>query len=83
MLIAAMSVLLSIAAGAAVLSPGLDVIANEYDEIAPQLRKIIENPEMIKDYSRKAFDCGKKNHNENDIKKIFVETFVNAAKKGK
>ena len=31
MLIAAMSVLLSIAAGAAVLSPGLDVIANEYE----------------------------------------------------
>lgn len=31
MLIAAMSVLLSLAAGAAVLSPGLDVIANEYE----------------------------------------------------
>ncbi len=59
------------------------IIANEYDEIAPQLRKIIENPEMIKKYSRQAYDTGKKNHNENDIKRIFVETFVKAANKGK
>jgi hypothetical protein len=55
------------------------IIANEYNEIAPQLNKLIENPETIKEYSRKAFDCGKINHNENDIKRIFLETFINAA----
>lgn len=56
------------------------VIATEYSQIAPQLKKIADNPEIIKEYSFKAFNCGKKNHNENDIKKIFVETFIKAAK---
>ena len=59
------------------------IIANEYNEIAPQLKQIIENPEIIKDLNRKSFECGKKNHNENDIKRIFVDTFIKAAKKGK
>ena len=59
------------------------IIANEYNEIAPQLKRIIDNPEIIKDLSRKSFDCGKKNHNENDIKRIFVDTFVKASEKGK
>ena len=58
------------------------IIANEYNEIAPQLERIIANPEIIKDFSQRAFECGKRNHNENDIKKIFVEAFVKAAEKG-
>ena len=57
------------------------VIANEYDEIAPQLKKLLENPEKIKEYGKKAFECGKKNHNEKDIKRIFIETFVKALEK--
>ena len=57
------------------------VIANEYEEIAPQLKKLLENPEKIKEYGKKAFECGKKNHNEKDIKRIFIETFVKALEK--
>ena len=55
-------------------------IANEYEEIALQLKKLLENPEKIKEYGRKAFECGKKNHNEKDIKRLFIETFVKASK---
>ena len=54
------------------------VIANEYEEIENQLRKLIENPKMIQQYSRNSFECGKKNHNETIIKKVFVETFLKA-----
>lgn len=57
------------------------VIANEYSEIAPKLQKLLENPSKIKDYGKKAFNCGKKNHNEEDIKKIFIDTIVKATKK--
>ena len=56
------------------------VIANEFYEIAPQLKKLLEKPEKIKEYGRKAFECGKKNHNEKDIKRTFIETFVKASK---
>ena len=57
------------------------VIANEYSEIEERLRFIIENPEKISEYSRKAFECGLKNHNAKDIEKIFVSTFIRAANK--
>ena len=36
---------------------------------------------MITEYAKKAFDTGKKNHNEEDIRKVFVDTFINAYKK--
>lgn len=56
------------------------IIANEYNEIEELLANLIEHPEKIKEYSRNAFECGKRNHNERDIKKIFVDTFCKAAK---
>lgn len=56
------------------------IIANEYDDIEIQLKDLIDHPERIAEYSRNAFECGKKNHNEKDIKRIFIETFCNAAK---
>lgn len=59
------------------------VIANEYSEIEGQLRYLLENKERVNDYGRRAFECGRINHNEEVIKKIFRETFVKAAKKGK
>lgn len=56
------------------------VIVNEYDEIESKLRMLIEHPEEIEKYSKNAFECGKKNHNERDIKKIFIDTFLKAVK---
>ena len=57
------------------------IIANEYSEIEERLRFLIETPEKISEYSRKAFDCGMKNHNAKDIEEIFVNAFVIAASK--
>jgi len=54
------------------------IISNEYSEIEGQLRYLLDNQEKINEYGKKAFDCGRKNHNEEDIKRIFTETFVKA-----
>ena len=59
------------------------VIANEYSEIEERLRFLIETPEKIGELSRKAHECGFKNHNSKDIEKIFVGAFVSAFEKGK
>ena len=55
------------------------IIVNEYEEIEGQLKYLIENPEKIVEYGRNAFECGRKNHNETNIRKIFIETFYKAA----
>lgn len=57
------------------------VIANEYDEIENKLTELINNPVIIDEYAKKAFDTGKKNHNEEDIKHLFLDTFIRAYKK--
>ena len=57
------------------------IVSNEYVQIAERLKEIIDNPTKIEEYAAKAFETGKRNHNEKEIKKIFVDTFVNAARK--
>lgn len=51
------------------------VIASEYDEILPQLQKMVEHPEMVNEYGRKGFECGKRNHDVEVIKKTLRDTF--------
>lgn len=58
------------------------IIVNEYKEIEGNLRKLVENPKLIQQYSKNAFECGKKNHNEKDIREIFIQTFLKAANYG-
>lgn len=55
------------------------IIVNEYGEIEAKLREIIDNPWQIVKYGKNAFECGKRNHNEKVIKKIFRDTFCKAA----
>ena len=59
----------------------LDFSVAELDALIQTAYDIIENPEKISEYSRKAFECGMKNHNAKDIEKIFVSAFVRAANK--
>lgn len=57
------------------------IIACQKNEILNKLCNICESPEIINTYAKKAFDCGKNNHESGDMKKIFIETFLSAAKK--
>lgn len=56
------------------------IIATRYKEIEGTLALLAHNPALIKEYGRKAFECGKKNHSEEKIKEVFRSTFINTAK---
>lgn len=55
------------------------IISNEYSEIEHQLSELLDHPEKISEYGKKAFDCGKRNHNEEKVKETFIGTFIKAA----
>ncbi len=48
---------------------------SDTEQIKSTLENIVKNPELIKNYSKKAYDCGKANHNnlliENNIRNVF------------
>ena len=48
--------------------------ATSYDEIVKALESIAENPVLISEYAKKAYECGKKNHDKEDIKKKLFDT---------
>lgn len=50
------------------------VIAVTKEQILSQLSALIENTEIIKEYAKKAYDCGQRNHNEEKIKNLLFET---------
>lgn len=53
------------------------ITATDYSDIEDKLRMLCENPDMVAEYGRKAFECGKRNHNAEDVfgnfKKIMCE----------
>ncbi len=58
------------------------VCACEYTEIEGALRSLVENPEKIVEYSQKAFECGRRNHDSKKVADTFVSAFVRADEKG-
>lgn len=55
------------------------IIATDYSEVDEKLKRLLFSPEMVCEYGRKAFECGKRNHEESVVKKTFVDTLVKAA----
>lgn len=54
------------------------VIAHNAEEIEQQIRRTVTSPELISEYSRKAYDCAFKNHNREMMDKRFIETMCKA-----
>jgi len=50
------------------------------NEIAPTVRRIVENPELIPQYARKAYECEYKNHRIEDVQKTLYDSFVRCSK---
>ena len=48
---------------------------DKYKDILPLLQKLVENPKFIKEYSKKAYDCGKKNHSRKAIQAQMKQMF--------
>lgn len=59
------------------------IICVEYNEIETRIREIVDNPQKIHAYGEKAFNCGKKNHEQSLVKKTFIDTLCKAAEEGK
>lgn len=51
------------------------ICVSDLEDIKPQLERIVENPELIKIYAMKAWNCGKKNHNRDLIQGVIHDTF--------
>lgn len=45
-------------------------------DIEPMVRKIVENPNLIPVYARKAYDCEYKNHRIEDVQKTLYDSLV-------
>lgn len=56
------------------------LIATTEKEIMNQIHQILEHPEIIKVYGRKAIECAKRNHNKAEIDATFCKTMYEAAK---
>lgn len=58
------------------------ITATEYSEIENRLRMIAENPNIVDEYSKKAYECGKANHSKEKLDTLFTESIISASKKG-
>ncbi|MBO5339809.1 MAG: hypothetical protein J6A62_02280 [Oscillospiraceae bacterium] len=59
------------------------IISTEYEQVEGQLCKLVSDHNMINEYGRKAFECGKRNHDQPAVKKTFLNTIKKAARKVK
>lgn len=58
------------------------VCACEYSEIENALRTLTDDVKKISEYARKAYECGKRNHDSKNVADTFVSAFVRANEKG-
>ncbi|WP_423800050.1 hypothetical protein [Neobacillus sp. SAB-20_R2A] len=53
------------------------IVSGSYREIGRNLENIVDNPDLLKEYSRKSFEIGKKNHNKIIIDRNLKSTISN------
>lgn len=51
------------------------IVADNEKELEEKLRKIIESPDAICEYGKKAWECGKRNHHRKEIQKMLNDDF--------
>ena len=51
------------------------VVAESYDEMREKLKDLINNPETVKEYADKAWNCGENNHRIEDIQNRLLKDF--------
>ncbi|QBO59684.1 glycosyltransferase family protein [Chryseobacterium salivictor] len=55
------------------------VIVSEYDDILNKLNSFVENPEIIREYSRKSYNCGKAFHSKEKMLGMFKNDLIKIA----
>ena len=53
------------------------IVVNELDDLEFTIRKIVEDPQIISAYAKKAWECGARNHNIADIQDMLYNDFLN------
>ena len=46
-----------------------------YEDVLPLLQRIVDNPSLIQEYAKKAYDCGKRNHSREEIQAQIKQMF--------
>ncbi len=49
------------------------IVADNRDELYDKLKNVLENPQKLNELSQLAFDCGRKNHNKEDIENMLIK----------
>lgn len=56
------------------------IVETDVDKFEEQIENLIKNPQKIKEYALKAWECGKRNHRIQDIQKMLFDDFCSIAK---
>lgn len=56
------------------------LVASTEDEIYNQVKRIVDSPEIVAEYAKKAYSCAKKNHDKELMDNRFINTMIRAAK---
>lgn len=57
------------------------IVSTNESQIKKNLKMLIENPALIEEYSRKAYDCAVRNHEKSMVDKRFIESMVKVSGK--
>ncbi len=56
------------------------ITATTYGEIGQRLNEIANTPSIIEEYSIRAYECGKKNHNKTELNQLLIKSITDAMK---
>lgn len=57
------------------------IVATDKSQVYSKLKELIENKNMVADYGKKAYECGKRHHNKADIQGMLKKDLIEIAKK--
>ncbi|MDO5124143.1 MAG: hypothetical protein Q4D44_05700 [Eubacteriales bacterium] len=58
------------------------ITVTSYKDIEKTLRRMAENPQIIEEYGKKAYECGVRNHSKEKVLGTFREVMLSACNKG-
>lgn len=56
------------------------IVSSTEEELLKNLQKLCDNPQLLQEYGRKAWECGKENHNIKKFQKMLMDDFAEVLK---
>lgn len=57
------------------------VTATSYEEVYAKLQMLVDRPELITEYGKKGYECGRAHHDEQKMSQLLTQTIMDAARK--